>query len=184
MARMDMMRFRQANETDANAIGILHVASWRETYIGILPDKVLDRLSVEARSAMWRAVLGDSATWDGTNVFVAENGSDIVGFGACGDQRSAELGKQGFDGEIGAIYVLGAQQRAGVGKHLMRLMARSLLGRGRKAASLWVVRENVRARAFYELLGGAPVGQKDDDLSGATVVEIAYGWRDLGLLAR
>lgn len=181
---MDAMRFRQADVTDADAIGSLHVVSWRETYRGILPEKLLDGLSTEARSAMWRTVLNGSANWDGTNIFVAEIGRDIVGFGACGGQRDRELRKQGFDGEIGAIYVLESQQRAGVGQGLMRLMARSLLGRGRKAASLWVVRENVGARSFYEKLGGTLLGEKIDDLPGASLVEVAYGWSDLGPLAR
>jgi ribosomal protein S18 acetylase RimI-like enzyme len=184
MKSMDVMRFRQADATDADAIAALHVASWRETYNGILPDEVLDGLSVEARSAMWGAVLGGSVSWNGTNVFIAQNGRELVGFGACGEQRDGELRERGFHGEIGAVYVLQTQQRSDVGKALMGLMARSLLDRGRKAASLWVVRENVRARTFYERLGGVLLGEKVEELSGTNVVEVAYGWSDLGSLAR
>jgi hypothetical protein len=29
----------------------MHVASWRETYTGLLPDKMLSSLSVEARAS-------------------------------------------------------------------------------------------------------------------------------------
>jgi acetyltransferase (GNAT) family protein len=105
---MSPTSFRQAEVADADVIAVLHVASWRETYSGILPDQFLDELSVEVRSAMWRGVLGDR-----TNVFVAENGNDIVGFGACGRQRNEALREQGFDGEIGALYVLKPQQRSG-----------------------------------------------------------------------
>lgn len=177
---MDSMRFRQANFDDANSIGALHVASWRETYRGLLPDKLLDGLSAETRSEMWRSVLSGPGSWDGTNVFVAENGGRMVGFGACGAQRDHNLRKQDFDAEIGAIYVLEAHQRAGVGTGLMHLMARSLLGSGRKAASLWALRDNVQARGFYERLGGTLIGERIEDLSGATLVEVAYGWRDLG----
>jgi ribosomal protein S18 acetylase RimI-like enzyme len=133
---------------------------------------------------MWRSVLTRSAAPEGTQVFIAEAGGDIVGFGACGDQRDGKLGEQGFDGEIGAIYVLKSHQRAGIGIGLMRLMAHSLLGRGRKAASLWVLRENLFARAFYERLGGTLIGERVDELSGATVAEVAYGWSDLNSLAR
>lgn len=178
------MRFREAVAPDADDIGTLHVASWRETYRGILPDKVLDGLPVEERSAMWRALLTGSGGWDGTRIFIAEKGSEIVGFAACGDQRHEGLRQRGFDAEIGAIYVLKSEQGAGVGKGLMRLMASFLLSQGRKAASLWVLRENVLARTFYEHLGGTLTGEKTEELSGATVVEVAYGWSDLGSLGR
>lgn len=181
---METMRFREAVVDDADGIGTLHVNSWQETYSGVLPDALLDGLSAEARSAMWRSVLTDFPASQGAKVFIAEAGSDIVGFGACGDQRDGKLEERGFDGEIGAIYVLKSHQRAGIGIALMRLMAQSLLGRGRKGASLWVLRENQLARAFYERLGGTLIGERVDELSGATVAEIAYGWSDLNALVR
>ena len=173
------MCFRRADVTDSDMIAAVHVASWRETYRDIIPGELLDGLSVEARAAMWRSVLSGAVDWDGTSVFLAESGTDIVGFGACGAQRDENLKERGFDAEIGAIYVLAAHQRTGVGKGLMQLMARSLLASGRQAASLWVIRENAHARAFYEELGGALLGERVEDLSGTTLIEVGYGWRDL-----
>lgn len=181
---MDAISFREAKPGDAAALGALHVASWRETYAGLLPSQLLDGLSAEARSAMWSAVLDDPATWGGTAVFVAESEGRMVGFGACGDQRDEALRKQGFDGEIGAIYVLQSHQRAGVGSALMSLMAQNLLDQGRTAATLWVLRENVSARSFYERLGGAPAGEREDEQPGVMVTELAYGWSDLSALVR
>jgi ribosomal protein S18 acetylase RimI-like enzyme len=178
-----MISFREAAPGDAAAIGALHVASWRETYGGIIPDQLLNNLSVEERSAMWSAVLNGSATWDGLAVFVAESAGEIVGFGACGGQRDEALKDRGFDGEFGAIYVLRSHQQAGVGKSLMSLMAGRLLGQGRSAAALWVLSENVPARAFYERLDGVEVGQREEEQSGVTLAEVAYGWSDLSSLA-
>ena len=181
---MDAVSFRGAKSGDAAALGLLHVSSWRETYAGLLPGQLLDGLSAEARSAMWSAILDDPAAHGGAAVFVAESGGGIVAFGACGDQRDEALRERGFDGEFGAIYVLQSHQRAGVGSALMSLMARNLLGRGRTAAILWVLRENASARSFYERLGGAPAGEKADEQSGVMVAEVAYGWSDLSLLVR
>lgn len=181
---MDAISFREAKSGDAVALGLLHVASWRETYAGLLPGQLLDGLSAEARSAMWRAILDDPAAHGGAAAFVAEGEGGIVGFGACGDQRDEALRERGFDGEIGAIYVLQSHQRAGVGGALMRLMAQNLLDRGRTAATLWVLRENASARLFYERLGGAPAGERADGQSGAMVTEMAYCWSDLSRLAR
>jgi hypothetical protein len=55
----------------------------------------------------------------------------------------------------------------------MQLMAKSLLGSGPKVANLWVIGENARARAFYEELGGALLGEKIEGLSGARLIEVA-----------
>ena len=133
---------------------------------------------------MWSAVLSDPATFGGMTIFVAESEGEIVGFGACGSQRDEALKREGFDGEVGAIYVLRSHQRAGVGNSLMSLMSRKLLDEGRRAAALWVLRENVSARTFYERLGGAVVGERNDEESGAMLAEVAYGWSDLSALVR
>ena len=171
--------FREAGIADAEAIGALHVAAWRESYATLLPATLLDGLSAGASAAQWRAALADPEGFGRTTILVAESGGRIIGFGACCDQRDPALAEQGFGGEFGAIYVLRNHQRGGVGSALMRLMARSLLDRGRSAASLWVLRDNGPARAFYERLGAAPVAEREAVLSGAVLRESGYGWRDL-----
>ena len=47
-----------------------------------------------------------------------------------------------------------------------------------------MLRENAAARCFYERLGGIIVCEREEEQSGATLVEVAYGWRDLSLLLR
>jgi len=159
----------------------VHVSSWREAYAGILPTALLDGLSAHARAAMWRGVMNDPG---GMALFVAENEGRIVGFGACGVQRDASLKAQGYDGEVGAIYVLRAHQRVGLGRALMTMMAERLREQGMRGATLWVLRENALARSFYERLGGAAIGERTEEQEGVTLSEIAYGWRDLSRLMR
>jgi GNAT superfamily N-acetyltransferase len=181
---MDAISFRQAKSSDAAAIGALHVASWHQTYAGLLPDQLLDGLSAEARSAMWRAILDDPAAHGGAAVFVAESEGGIVGFGACGDQRDEALRARGYGAEFGAIYVLQSHQHAGAGRALMCLMAQHLLDQGRTGAALWVLRENAPARAFYERRGGALAGEKAEEQAGVMLTEVAYAWSDLSSLVR
>ena len=173
---------REGKLSDAWAIGRLHVDSWRETYAGLLPDELLDSLSVEARSAMWSSVLGEPDGSRQTAVFVAESGGEIVGFGACGGQRDEGLRNRGFIAEIGALYVRKSNQGAGIGRCLMGHLARKLLEQGRAAASLWVLRENISARRFYERMGGTRVGERVGEQGGATLYEVAYGWSDLAIV--
>jgi ribosomal protein S18 acetylase RimI-like enzyme len=179
---MEAISFREANPEDASAIGAMHVESWRETYPGILPDRLLNSLSAESRSSMWAEVLSDPAAFDLTAVFIAEDAGRVVGFGACCEQRHPALKEQGFDGEVGSVYVLRSYQRAGIGKALMALMARNLVSRGRRGASLWVLRENFPARDFYERLGARMLGERAEGVRGTTRIEVAYGWSELSSL--
>jgi ribosomal protein S18 acetylase RimI-like enzyme len=181
---MGAIGLREADAGDAAAIRADHVASWREAYAGILPDEMLKELSAESRAGMWGAVLEDPAAFGDCAIFVAERDEEIVGFGTCFRQRDEALAAQGFAAEIGAIYVLRAHQGAGLGRSLMRLMAQRLVDQSRGTASLWVLRENAKARAFYERLGGVLVGEKAEDQSGVMLAEVAYGWRDLSALLR
>jgi hypothetical protein len=45
-----------------------------------------------------------------------------------------------------------------------------------------VLRKNKPAQAFYEKLGGVIIGEKTDKRPDATLVEHAYGWRELSSL--
>jgi len=46
---------------------------------------------------------------------------------------------------------------------------------------VWVLAENP-ACSFYAALGGQQVYEKTETIGGASLVEVAYGWRDLRAL--
>lgn len=176
---MDAMTLRKATQADAASLGALHVASWHETYTGIVPQEMLAGLSVDARTVMWNKILGSPDEFGCIAVFIAEDGGRVIGFGSCGKQRDTALTNAGYSGEFSAIYVLRSHQGRGVGRSIMAAMARELSAAGHTTACLWVLRENDPARAFYGKLGGVIVGEKVDERPDATLVEDAYGWRDL-----
>ncbi len=178
----EAVTIRAAGLDDAPAIAAIHVAAWQETYTGLLPAEMIAAHTVETRLAAWTRILGDPES--GTAVAVAEGPAGLVGFGSCGAQRAAELAADGFDGEVSAIYVLSAAQRRGIGSTLMAALAAHLLRSGHRAASLWVLRDNATARRFYARLGGVVVGERVERRERATLVEVAYGWRDLAALRR
>ncbi|MFN8538235.1 MAG: hypothetical protein U0232_12255 [Thermomicrobiales bacterium] len=55
----------------------------------------------------------------------------------------------------------------------------SVWRRKKRSLLLWVLDTNATGRGFYEALGGVPVGEKTEELGGATIREVAYGWPDL-----
>jgi len=162
----------------------MHVASWRETYLGIMPDAILSSLSVDGRAAMWEQILRAPATSGSTVVYLADIAGKIVGFGSCGSQRTEALKERGYDGEISAIYVLNAFQRHAIGTRLLYTMASDLSKRGFGSASLWVLRDNAPARRFYEHYGGEVIAEREDVQADSVLIEVAYGWANLWEMAR
>ncbi len=174
---------RRAAIPDAADIAAVHVACWRHAYAGLVPDHMLASLSVGARAATWARILAERAQGPGTTVHVACEAGRILGFVACGGQRSAEL-RERFAGEVSAIYVLHQAQGQGVGRALMASAARDLLAGGMHAAALWVLRDNRPARRFYERLKGKLAAERMDVRGDVSLAEVAYGWRALTVLAR
>ncbi len=174
---------RTASANDADAIGRAHVACWHETYTGLVPVDLLENMSIDDRSAMWTDILAEPHRFDDTLVLLAEQAGALVGFGACGLQPLPAFRQDGFGGEITALYVRKTAQRCGVGGTLMRAMARDLRQRALHGATLWVLRDNLPARRFYEELGGTKLGERTDRRTFGDLPEIAYGWRNLDHVA-
>lgn len=151
----------------------VHIASWRETYPGILPQPMLAGLSIADEAIRWQRLLDRPRAWGGL-AFVAEQDGTVVGYGSCGGQRTPELHRRGFTGEIAELYVLRAAQRQGAGSGLMAAMAGALRERSHRMLSLWALEQNAPARRFYERRGGVAIARKPN-----RVPEIAYGWNDL-----
>ena len=177
MTWLGSIRVRPATLEDCSSIGEVHVTAWKETYRGMVPDSMLAALSVGQREEVWRRILSQPFGPNSTRVYVAAAGSRITGFSSCGPQRSEDVANQGYDGEISAIYVVRSFQRLGLGRALFEIMGCDLREIGNGKFSLWVLRENTRARTFYEHLGGQLVAERQDARSDGVLHEVAYGWR-------
>jgi ribosomal protein S18 acetylase RimI-like enzyme len=160
------------------AIGGVVVETWRSAYRGIVPDAYLTSLSPAERADQWRHFLADRG---GTRfVLVAhDEGDDLVAFAAGGPERS---GDSKYRGEVYAIYVLPSRQARGFGRALMRAVASRLAAGGIKSILLGVLEANIRARTFYEALGGTVVRRQTIEVGGVTFTEVAYGWSNIELL--
>lgn len=178
-----MTVIRPAISDDAEMIAEIHVQAWRETYAGLLPKSLLDGLSVEQRMTWWRTVLDELVTPQRAVYLATDDQARTIGFGSYGPQRDPKLDAAGYGGEFEAIYLLDEAKRQGIGRQLMKTMAAAMLAGGYQGAALWVLRENDPARWFYEALGAAIIGKREERRSDALVLhEVAYGWRSLGPL--
>ncbi len=168
---------RAGEFTDAAAIASLHVASWRDSFRGMIPDAVLDGPMLDERLPMWRQVLAIAPA--GRLVLVAtprETPEEIVAFASAGRIRGRRAPGPAFDAEIYTLYVAEALRSQQLGCRLMASLATRLQLFGHGSVMLWCLQENVRARGFYERLGGRPAGTREEWFGGAALKEIGYGW--------
>jgi len=163
---------RPATLADAEAIARVHVATWRSAYRELLPSGFLASLSEANHAERWTRFMGEGSN----RVFVAEEPEGVVGFASGGRERA---GENGYAGELYAIYVLDAAERRGHGRELVRAMAGALREMNLPDMIVWVLRDNAKARRFYERLGGKYVRAQPITIATTTLEEVSYGWRSL-----
>ncbi len=162
------MTVRRARPSDALGIATVHVASWEATYRGLMPDPLLDQMTVERRTRSWTQLL--AADRDG-ETFVAVDDERIIGFADVGPARAAEDGT----GEVYAIYVDPDAWDRGHGRDLMVRSLDWLRRHGYTAAILRVLDGNDRGRSFYERGGWQVTGDVViADHCGAPLPELTY----------
>lgn len=164
---------RPAVSDDPDALGVLHVVSWRWAYAGLLPADYLAGLDPAQRSAWWRTVLAEP--WPGA-VLVAERAGEIIGFVTVGPCDPDEAGDPDGSGiaMLYAIYLHPDCAGLGIGHLLHEAGLAVLRDQGYTEAVLWVLRTNRRAIEFYERHGWSPDGheQLDRSVPGVELDEI------------
>ncbi len=160
---------RLANETDAKQIATVHIASWLGAYRGLMPDAILDNLSLEKREQEWQDRLRA-----GVKIFVIENSEKIIGFASiCPSRDETDDPKTTL--EISAIYLLPEFFGKDFGKKLCEAIYRDAIKKGFQEIILWVLQTNLRAVRFYESQGFTPTGDvqfNHHGCSGLTVIKL------------
>ncbi len=161
---------RPAARGDAAAIGRVYVETWRTTYAGVLPDKVLIGMSAERQAQSWsRQIVARELVR-----VAAASSAGVVGFGSAGPVRGGDAGQ----GEIYTLYVLPDFQGVGIGRRLLAELFEGLRAGGYSSALLWVLAANP-SRFFYEAVGGQRSAERVERLWGTDLPEIGYVWPDL-----
>lgn len=172
------MRFaiRQARLADAEGIARAHTASWRTSYRGLLPDRVLDQLDVDQRAASWRRVLEDRSI--STLVAYDTTHHDIVGVCDAGRTRSTR-GNTACAAEIYRFYLEHHARRHGLGREMFERQTAWMRDQHLRSLVIWVLETNHHARRFYEAMGGRAGARVPSSVSGFPVLEQAYVWDPL-----
>lgn len=163
---------RPSTVDDQAEIAAIRVAVWQAAYAGVVPADFLAQMDPLAQGVRRRAGYAGRPDTDGE--FVAETGGTIVGFVHCGRCRDAGKPPDG-SGEVYAIYLLPRAQRQGTGRALLDAAVRHLRDRWLWPVLLWVLRDNLPARSFYQQYGFRPDGAEHYyQVAGAALPELRY----------
>ncbi|WP_329260880.1 GNAT family N-acetyltransferase [Streptomyces sp. NBC_01478] len=171
MNDVEPLQIRPMALADCDRVSEIRVLGWRFAYRGLMPQPFLDALSAKDDAERHRARL---AQGDGSVVnLVATRGAEIVGWVAFGPYRDGEV--RTGDVELYALYLDPRHLGTGAGRALTQETLRRCAALGHDHVLLWVVRDNARARRFYERAGFRADGTEEPyEVAGVLVPELRY----------
>lgn len=158
------MWVRAASVADATAIAMVHVASWRAAYVGLIPQDFLDAMDVGDRGRIWQSILTADRWPTAARVLQDDAGDDgdgdVVGFIHYGPTRDDD-GDPKTTGSVNALYLVREVWRSGGGRALLESAEAELSRAGFGEATLWLLLGNERGARFYEQMGWRLDGTTD-----------------------
>ena len=150
------MERRPATIQDIPLISRIHAASWKAAYNGMIPQAYLDALPEDHWVESFTKWLQAGAL----QALIAWEGDAAVGCISFGKPVSVSGLKElpAGCGEIRSLYILPEYMRRGYGKALLHDAELALRIQGFSHCSLYVLEQNLSARAFYEKNGYARDG--------------------------
>ena len=163
-------RIRRADASDAAAIAEVHIQSWIDAYSDILRPEDFEKRTLAERTRHWTETLANPDVV----VSLGEMGGSPVGFVAVGPASEEDSQGDARTGEVAALYLVREAWGAGLGRKMLAVGTDCLVRKGSASAVLWVLRDNERARRFYEKQGWSFDGGEKDCFGGATAPALRY----------
>ncbi|MFE6840971.1 GNAT family N-acetyltransferase [Streptomyces sp. NPDC057705] len=167
-----MVHVREMDGADIEAVSTIRVRGWQAAYAGIVPRTYLDAMSVEDDAGRRRQWFSQRGRESKDLVAVGDRGP--VGWICFGPCRGRLPGARRV-GEVYALYVSPELIGRGIGRILLSEAHARMQDQGFEASALWVLRDNERARRFYERAGYQADGTTQDDVyDEITLSELRY----------
>ncbi|OLT38497.1 GNAT family N-acetyltransferase [Saccharomonospora sp. CUA-673] len=153
---------RIATADDAAAIARIQVRTWRTAYAEALGRATVEALDEDALTAEWAAAVGHA----GSSVFVALEGSELVGFCAAGPAPDSDIAAAdgtppddaGSVALISTVLVEPRWGRRGHGGRLFGTAAHALRAGGHTRGVTWTAQSDSASLSFFRSVGWNPDG--------------------------
>lgn len=149
-----MFFIRKATQKDFSDIAQVHVHSWHDTYLDLLPISYINEMdNLAKKTAMWEQILHQPEV----EVWVAQDGDNIVGFIGYYSQNNLY--------EITTLYILPTYQYQGMGSALMKVSLQDITAANAAARfHLWVLDTNINAINFYKKHGFEQSAERHEEM--------------------
>jgi GNAT superfamily N-acetyltransferase len=152
---------RRPEPEDIGLLAQLHVQTWAETYVGLLPEAEIARHNLAFRKAQWARVLAA----DLNRICYAPG----YGFAVMGPQRNVARAGEWPD-ELYSLYLIQVAQGRGLGRALLDAV------RSGRPFTADVVVGNVRAERFYAAAGGVELSRRAERVGSMEITEVSLGF--------
>lgn len=172
---------RQATVADALTISRIYAQSWKSAFRGQVPDTYLDRLPENHWVPFFEKHLSNGSLF-AKLIYDCQNQTAIgaVAYGAARQELPAggQIVGKSLDysafGEIASLYLLPQYYAKGYGRELLEAVQQECM-QTYAGLYLWVLRENERAKAFYQKLGFCPTEEAClCEIDGKQLTDIRY----------
>lgn len=164
-----MLKIRSAKKDDAKDLATINVLGWKTTYRGLVPDELLDALTVTEK----RIERFGNQILESEICLAAENETGIIGYLFGGKTRDNGVP---YKYEIYAFYIHPDFQRKGVGTILFNAFKEKIKGSN---FCVYVLDGNVKGISFYQKMGGIryPEFDKDQEVYHCMIHELCLAFK-------
>ncbi|WP_051835926.1 GNAT family N-acetyltransferase [Streptomyces sp. NRRL WC-3549] len=164
-------RIRAMTLDDCAAVAEIRVRGWQRAYAGMIPQAHLDAMDTARDAEHRRAYL---MAEDGPVNLVAEApDTTVTGWACYGPCREGSTRPE--SAELYALYAHPDHIGTGTGRALLAEVTARARTQGFAWMTLWVLKENRRARRFYERADFRPDGTEETfEADGAMIPELRY----------
>lgn len=138
------MEIRLLVEKEIDEMTELYVKSWRATYKGIIPDKILDTITIEKFNRIWKEYI----TKENNGIFGAFENNIFLGFGAFTPDE--EMNETLY---LDSLHIKDEYKGKGVGTRIINYLKEYAREKEYKGVSVSIMYGNDRARNLYIKLG-------------------------------
>lgn len=153
------MEVIRANTDDADIVGYIHSAAWKQVYVGMFPEDFLNEDTPEKRKQEFIASCGCEDVF----YYIMYEDDKAVGIVKVLDATDAY--------EIASLYILEQYRNKGYGKQVIAYLRKEF---DKKRIQLWVLEDNTKARQFYENNGFKNTGNARMIYRGDSYVQLQY----------
>ena len=154
---------RYYEEKDIEQVEKIITEDWKIAYKGIIDDEYLKNLDYKDKEKSIRE------KYQKRKSIVLEEGI-VKGYSRFGENRDEEKDL----GELYALYVEADERGKKIGEKLLRKTASILKERGYKEMVIWCLKENKKARKFYEKMGGKLYKTRNIEIGNKEYAEVCY----------